>query len=57
MPEGGDSATDMIQVVDPVSGLVYEIAEYKQYLQTVYHVRIAWGVKMVKPEHCAILLG
>lgn len=57
LPDGGDSATDVIQVVDPISGLTYEVAEYKQFLQTVYHVRIAWGVKMVKPEHCAILLG
>jgi hypothetical protein len=57
LPDGGDAATDVVTVVDPVSGLVYEVAEYKQFLQTVYHVRIAWGVKMVKPEHCAILLG
>lgn len=57
MPDGGDAAVDMIQVQDPISGLVFEIAHYKQFLQNVYHVRIAWGVKCVKPEHTAILLG
>jgi len=57
MPEGGDSAVDTYMITDPVTGLVFEIALYKQFLQNVIHVRLAWGWKAIKSEHIAILLG
>lgn len=57
MPEGGDAAVDVVTVVDPVSGLPFEIALYKQFLQNVYHVRAAWGVSAVKSAHIATLIG
>ncbi|MBP8005318.1 MAG: P22 coat - protein 5 family protein [Acinetobacter sp.] len=57
LPKGGDAATDVTQIVDPVTGLAFEIAVYKQFLQTVYHVRLAWGVKAIKQEHIGLLLG
>jgi hypothetical protein len=57
MPENGDSAVDVVRVVDDRSGLVFEVAEYRQFLQTVYHVRIAWGVAAIKSAHIATLLG
>jgi hypothetical protein len=43
--------------MDPVSGIVYDIAMYRQYLQLVYHVRLAWGYQAIKSNHIATLLG
>jgi hypothetical protein len=57
MPEGGDGADDVTEIVDPVSGLVFQVAVYKQYRQVKYEVGLAWGVEMVKPDHAVILLG
>ncbi len=57
MPEGGDDAEDVVTLVDDRSGLAFEIALYKQFLQNVYHVRLAWGQAAIKQEHIATLLG
>lgn len=57
MPEGGDAAKDSVIVVDDRSGLAFEVALYKQFLQNVFHVRLAWGYAAIKPEHIATLLG
>lgn len=52
-----DMADDMMQVTDPNSGLVYDIAVYRQFLQLTYHVRLAWGTQAIKSNHIAVLLG
>ena len=57
LPDGGDLAVDRATIVDPVSGLSFEIAMYPQYRQMQYEVSCAWGVKTVKPEHLALLIG
>jgi hypothetical protein len=57
MPAGGDSASDMIVVTDPVSNLSFQIAMYKQYRQISIDVAIAWGTKALRSDYCGILLG
>ena len=57
LPDGGDLAIDRKTVTDPRSGLSFEVAMYAQYRQMQYEISCAWGVKMVKPAHCALLLG
>jgi hypothetical protein len=57
LPKGGDSADDAITIVDERTGLAFEVAVYRQFLQTVYHVRLAWGTRAIKPEHIGLLLG
>lgn len=52
-----DMADDLIQVTDPVSGITYDVAIYRQFLQMVYHVRICWGTQAIKSNHIATLLG
>ena len=57
MPTGGDGASDVMDLTDPVSGLTYQVALYRQYRQTRLEVGLAWGVKMIAPRHSMILLG
>ena len=57
MPEGGDAADDVMLVTDPVSGITYEFCIYKQKRQLRYEVNLAWGVKVIAPRHCGLLIG
>lgn len=57
MPDGGDAADDRMTVTDPLTGISFEVAVYRQYLQLVYHIRLAWGWKCIKPAHVATLIG
>lgn len=57
MPDGGDDADDVMVVQDPVSGIAYEFAVYKQKRQVRWEVNLAWGVKMIAPRHSGLLLG
>lgn len=52
-----DMADDVVTVTDPWSGLSFEVAVYRQFLQLVYHVRLAWGTAAIKPNHIATLMG
>lgn len=56
-PAGGDMADDRTFVTDPVSGLVFEVALYRQYRQVKYEISIAWGVGTPNAAHIATLMG
>lgn len=56
-PVEGDMAVDVTSITDPRSGLTMEFAMYPGYRKVRYEVALAWGVKNIKPEHTALLLG
>ena len=55
MPQGGDSSKDVIEVVDPISGLAFQVALYEQYRRVKLEIGLAWGVKAIAPRHIARL--
>lgn len=55
--EKGDLATDSMVVTDTRSGLSFDVSYYPGFGQGQLMVGIAWGVKMLKKEHTAVLLG
>jgi hypothetical protein len=52
-----DMADDTMLITDPVSGITFEIAVYRQFMQLVYQIRVAWGYQAIKPNHIATLMG
>ena len=57
LPDDDDMADDRMMVTDPRSGLNFELSLYKQYRQVHYELGLSWGVKNIKPEHPALLIG
>ncbi len=57
LPEEGDMAEDRMTIVDPRTGLAFEISMYAQYRRVHYEVALAWGAANIKAEHSALILG
>ena len=57
LPEEGDIARFREVITDDRSGISFEIAAYPGFRKITYHVSAVWGVKVIKPEHAAVLLG
>ena len=57
MPNGGDAADDVMTITDPVSGISFQVAVYREYHRVKFEIGLAWGCKLIKPEHAVILLG
>lgn len=56
-PTEGDMAIDVMTIQDPRSGLAFEVSIYPGYRKLRYEIALAWGVRNIKPEHTALLLG
>jgi len=52
-----DAAIDRMTVVDPMSGIPYDVAVYLGQGKAMIQVAAAWGTKVWKTENVAILLG
>lgn len=57
VPAEGDLAIERQVISDPRSGLSFNLEVYPGYRMNRYQVTLAWGVKVIKPAHLAILLG
>ncbi|MBP5699086.1 MAG: P22 coat - protein 5 family protein [Alphaproteobacteria bacterium] len=57
LPGGKDAAIDNYMLTDPRSGLSFEVRVYEGYRKMRMELACAWGVKTIKPEHVAALLG
>lgn len=55
-PEGGDGADEQYTLVDPVTGIAFDIRLYRMYHKAWLEVGIASGAKVVKGDNSALLL-
>jgi hypothetical protein len=56
-PPGGDAAVDAMNVFDPVSGLTFQVAQYKGYKMNSLDISVYYQAKVWKPNFVATLLG
>lgn len=57
VPKEGDLAIMRETITDPISGISFGLAVFPGYHMVTYELQICYGVKVLKPEHMAILLG
>lgn len=56
-PLGGDAASEVLIVQDPVSGLVFEVAVYKGFNKAMIQVGAVWGYKAWNSDGIALIMG
>lgn len=56
-PSEGDIRIDEMIMVDPFSGMAFEVAVFGGQRMVKYEISAVWGVKAHKPEWIAFLLG
>lgn len=57
IPMGGDLRMGTELITDPRTGLTFEITMWPGQRKVVYQIALVWGVKLIKPEHTALLIG
>ena len=57
LPIEGDMAVDRTTLIDPRSGIAFDVSMYAQYRRIYYEVAIAYGSAVIKPEHVCTLMG
>lgn len=57
MPAEGDLAIDSEIITDPRTGISFDLRCYPGVGMVTYRLQAAWGLKVFKPEHIAVLLG
>lgn len=56
-PQEGDLRIDEYLLTDPRSGITFEVSIWPGQRMVAYQVALAWGVKAVKEDNIALLLG
>lgn len=57
LPTTGDIAIVRETIIDPVTGIAFELAAYPGYRMVTFEIGIAWGWAVENPRHLSILLG
>jgi hypothetical protein len=57
MPAEGDLAIDSEIITDPRTGISFDLRCYPGVGMVTYRLQAAWGWKVIKPEHVAVLMG
>jgi hypothetical protein len=52
-----DAADDVMIITDPISGISFEVAIYRQFKQVLFLVGLAWGANAIKPDNVCLLIG
>lgn len=57
LPNTNDLAVMRETIIDPVTGIAFELAAYGAYRMVTFEIGIAWGWAVENPRHLAIMLG